>query len=258
MQDVFIYPQATAPALDRERLIKAHLSLADFLVERMACQVPSYMTRDDMHSAAMVGLFEAANRFDPGKGILFKTFAERRIRGAILDEARRMGWFSRSLRDKQSSIADTIDDLENRLGRPPEEPEVAQALGLGLEEYRELLAEVGQLGLVSLQETLDGSGEGRTLLETLEDEGAKNPEQRLQERELTRELAALLKKLTEKEQLVISLYYYEELSQKEIAEVLELSEGRVSQLHSQALIKLKGKLGRRGGAALSGGRSHGR
>jgi len=232
--------------IDRERLIKAHLPMVDFLVERMVCQVPGYMTRDDMASAAMMGLLDAAGRFDPARGILFKTFAERRMRGAIIDEARKMDSFSRTLRDKQGRIADAINDLAGRLGRDPEEQEVAKALGLSLEDYQQQLTEVGHLGVVSLHDTLDNSEDGRTLLETIADTTSKSPLENLEARELTRELAAHLEGLTDKERLVVSLYYYEELSQKEIAEVLSLTEGRVSQLHSQALIKLKGKLSGRG------------
>jgi RNA polymerase sigma factor for flagellar operon FliA len=238
------------PPVNKEQLIKAHLPLVRFLVDRMICQVPSYMTRDEITSSAMMGLVDAANRFDPGKGVLFKTFAERRIRGAILDEARRMDWFSRTLREKQSHLADAIDRLEKKLGRPPEEEEIAAAMEMGVEDYRRLLGEVSHLGCISLQETLDGSEEGRTLIENLKDPKGKNPLEVLEESELARELAQRLDKLSEKERLVVALYYYEELSQKEIAEVMELSEGRVSQLHSQALAKLRVGLTRnKGGGA---------
>ncbi len=244
LDEPFIYPRAPQVEVDREGLIKAHLGNVDFIVDRMICQVPSYMTRDDMSSAAMSGLMDAANRFDPAKGVQFKTFAEQRMRGAILDEARRMGWFSRSLRDKQNRIAEAFSRLETQLGRLPEEEEVARELGLGLDEYQKLLGEVSSLGIVSLNDTIGHDSDGRTLVETIEDTERPNPLQSLESKELTREIAAHLKSLSEKEVLVISLYYYEELTQKEIAEVLELSEGRVSQLHSQALIKLKSKMGR--------------
>lgn len=244
--ETFIYPQPPLVPVDREALIREHLPMVDFIVERMVCQVPSYMTRDDMASAAMVGLMDAAGRFDPGKGVLFKTFSEQRMRGAILDEARKMGWFSRGLRDKQGRVADAFVTLEHRLGRSPEEEEVARELGLSLADYHQLLGEVNHLGLVSLQETLDQEGQGRSLQDTLVDKDAPSALDRLEAKELTREIAGCLKTLTEKETQVIALYYYEELTQKEIAEVLGVTEGRVSQLHSQALAKLKGKLSRRG------------
>jgi len=228
-----------------EQLIRAHLPLVRFLVSRMMSQVPSYLTHDEITSSAMFGLVDAASRFDASKGVLFKTFAEQRIRGAILDEARRMDWFSRTLREKQSRIAEAIDRLEKILGRPPEEEEVARSMGLGLEAYRRLLGEVSHLGCISLQETLDGAEEGLSLLDCLEDPAARNSLETLEQCELAQDLAMRLEKLSKKERLVISLYYYEELSQKEIAEVLGVSEGRVSQLHSQALLKLKVSLNRK-------------
>ena len=233
-----------APADSKEQLIKSHLPLVNFLVKRMITQVPAYLTRDDITSSAMFGLVDAANRFDAGRGVQFKTFAEQRIRGAILDEARRLDWASRTLREKQSRLADAIDHLEKRLGRPPEEEEVAGSMGLSLENYRQMLGEIGHLGCISLQESLDGTEEGRTLMDCLADPAGINPLELIERNELTRELAKRLEKLSEKERQVIALYYYEELNQKEIAEVLDLSEGRVSQLHSQALLKLRTSLTR--------------
>lgn len=228
---------------DRSRLIRDNLYLVDIIVGRMVTQVPSFMNRDDMKSAGMVGLLDASNKFDPSKKILFKTFAEYRIRGAILDEMRKLDWFSRSLRDKQNRIGKTIAELELQLGRDPEDHEVARAMNLSLEDYQSMLGEVSHLGCVSLNETLDHTIEGRSFLETLVDQRSSAlPGKRLEDQELTRKLAEIIGQLSKKEQLVISLYYYEELTQKEIAEILELSEGRVSQLHSQALIKLRNKV----------------
>ena len=237
-----LYTQPLA-ADDKSQMIRDNLYLVDILVSRMVTQVPSFMGRDDMRSAGMLGLIDAANKFDPGKNILFKTFAEHRIRGAILDEMRKLDWFSRSLRDKYNRIGRAISDLECRLGRDPEEYEVAGELEMTLDEYQSTLAQVSHLGCVSLNETLDHSEEGKSFLDALEDPNPfRAPGQRLEAEELTRVIAEVLEYLTEKERQVIALYYYEELTQKEIAEVLELSEGRVSQLHSQALIKLKNKV----------------
>ncbi len=230
---------------ERDRMIRAHMPLVRFHVERMTTQVPSFMTREEMTSAATLGLLDAANRFDPAKGVLFKTFAEQRIRGAILDEARRLDWFSRTLREKQARLSSTLAELEGRLGRSPSEEEMASALGVGLEDYRDLLTEVSHLGWVSIHQTLDQGEEGRSLLDVLADENGRDPLQNIEARELAREMAAHLEGLGEKERLVLTLYYYEELTQKEIAEVLSVTEGRVSQLHSQALLKLRNKLSRR-------------
>lgn len=228
---------------DKSQLIKEHLYLVDILVGRMVTQVPSFMNRDDMQSAGMLGLLDAANKFDPSKNILFKTFAEYRIRGSILDEMRKLDWFSRSLRDKHNKISRTISDLENKLGRDPEEIEIAQEMDMSLEDYQRMLGQVSHLGCVSLNETLDQSDQGRSFIEVLVDKrDASAPGHRLETSELTQLFTDVLATLSEKEKIVVSLYYYEELTQKEISEVLSLSEGRVSQLHSQALIKLKSKI----------------
>jgi len=228
---------------DKSQLIRDHLYLVDILVGRMVSQVPTFMNKDDMKSAGMVGLLDASNKFDASKNILFKTFAEYRIRGSILDEMRKLDWFSRSLRDKQNKIGKTIAYLELELGRDPEDHEVAKAMGMSLDDYRSMLSQVGHLGCVSLNETLDHSSEGRSFLDTLADQRSNNiVGKRIEDQQLTRNIAEILAQLSEKERLVISLYYYEEMTQKEISEILDLSEGRVSQLHSQALIKLKTKV----------------
>ncbi|MCL2789965.1 MAG: FliA/WhiG family RNA polymerase sigma factor [Desulfobulbus sp.] len=230
------------PLDDRSQLIRKHMPLVELVVQRMTPQVPSFMTKEDMISAAMVGLIEAANKFDDAKGVKFKTFAEYRIRGAILDEMRKLDWFSRSMRDKQNQLTQTMLRLERRLGRSPEEDEMAAEMSMSLDDYRNLLSEVSHLGCVSLHETLDHTEDGRSFLDNLEDIGGPAPSELIEKQEMTRLLAELLEELSEKERLVIALYYYEELTQKEIAEVLGVSEGRVSQLHSQSLLKLRVKL----------------
>jgi RNA polymerase sigma factor FliA len=240
-------------AAEREKMIEAHLSLVDFLVDRMMTQVPVFVSRDDIRSAALMGLLDAANRYDPRRGVLFKTFAERRIRGAVFDEVRRMDWFSRLLREKQSLLNKATDDLSKQLGRAPEAAELAEKLEMELEEFHELQLQVSQLGFVSLHESLDDDGDNsRMFIDNLEDTAQTSVQERMEAGELTKELAGYLEQLSEKERLVIALLYYEELSQKEIAEVLDLTEGRISQLHSQALAKLKVKMKRSINALRSG------
>jgi len=237
-----LYPQPMTPD-NKSRLIRENIELVDILVGRLVTQVPSFMSRDDMKSAGMLGLIDAANKFDAAKKILFKTFAEHRIRGAIFDEMRKLDWFSRSLRDKYTKISRTISYLENRLGRDPEDQEVADELEIDLGEYHAQLAQVSHLGCVSLNETLDRSDDGATFLDSLESTNPfDTPGHRLEAEELAMVISEVLQFLNEKERLVISLLYYEELTNKEIAEAMNLSEGRVSQLHSQALIKLKNKV----------------
>lgn len=234
--------QAHQQNVDKSKLIRDHLELVDILVGRMVTQVPSFMNRDDMKSAGMMGLIDAANKFDSSKNILFKTFAEYRIRGAIFDEMRKLDWFSRTLRDKHNRVSRTMSMLENKLGHTPNEEEMASAMDMGLEEYQDLLGQVSHLGCVSLNEALDQSGEGQKFIDALADKSEQSsPANIFENSELTLILAEILENLPEKERLVISLYYYEELTQKEIAEVIGVSEGRISQLHSQALINLKNK-----------------
>ncbi len=240
------YPPVGKYNDDKTKLIKDHLYLVDIMVGRMVTQVPSFMNRDDMQSAGMLGLLDASNKFDPSKNILFKTFAEYRIRGSILDEMRKLDWFSRSLRDKHNRISRAISDLENKLGRDPEEYEIAHELDMSLDDYHRMLSQVSHLGCVSLNETLDQSDQGRSFLDALEDQrDSASPGSRMENEQMTKVFAEILDTLNEKEKIVISLYYYEELTQKEISDVMSLSEGRVSQLHSQALIKLKSKLANR-------------
>ncbi|HHL34043.1 MAG TPA: FliA/WhiG family RNA polymerase sigma factor [Desulfobulbaceae bacterium] len=230
------------PLDDRSQLIREHMSLVDIVVQRMVPQVPSFMTKDDMTSAAMEGLIDAANKYDPTKGAKFKTFAEYRIRGAIFDEMRKLDWFSRSLREKHSQLSQTMLKLERKLGRSPDEEEMAEAMDMSLDQYHETLAKVSHLGCVSLNETLDHSEEGRSFLDNLAQDGGPTPLDLIESQEMTALMADVLEELSKKEKLVIALYYYEELTQKEIAEVIGVTEGRVSQLHSQALIKLRVKL----------------
>ncbi|MFO7718731.1 MAG: FliA/WhiG family RNA polymerase sigma factor [Thermodesulfobacteriota bacterium] len=228
----------------RTQLIREHMNMVSYWVERMSTQVPAFMSRDEIKSAAMEGLINAANRFDPSQGVLFKTFAEHRIRGAIYDEVRRLDWFSRSMRDKHQRLAETIRSLEVSLDRAPEEAEVAAALELDLSGYHKMLSEVSHLGCMSLQEVLGESESGQNFLDVLEDTDGVPPEEAIEQAELTREVAGMLHQLSEKEQQVVALLYHEGLSQKEIAEVLSLTEGRISQIHSQALAKLRAKMER--------------
>jgi RNA polymerase sigma factor for flagellar operon FliA len=218
------------------------MPLVDIIVQRMVPQVPSFMSRDDMISAAMEGLFDAAKKYDPTKGAKFKTFAEYRIRGAIFDEMRKLDWFSRSLRTKYNQLTRTMLDLERKFGRSPDEDEMAEAMDMNIDQYHDLLTKVSHLGCVSLNETLDHSDEGKNFLDSLEDRGGPTPLELIENQELTVIIADILEKISKKERMVIALYYYEELTQREIAEVIGVTEGRVSQLHSQALLKIKSKM----------------
>jgi len=236
----------TTPYDQRDGLIESHLDFVNFIVHRMRPRIPDFISLDELRSAAMFGLMDAAGRFDPAKGVLFKTYAETRIRGAVFDEIRKLDWFSRSLREKQIRVVKEIQRLEQKLERAPTEEEIADALDLKLDDYHKLLGEIGHLGIVSLHELLDTNAGGESFMDQLPDTEEKDPEEACGTNELIRQLAGELDKLSEKERLVVTLFYHEEFTQKEIAGILNLTEGRISQLHSQALIKLKAGMQRAG------------
>jgi len=231
--------------LSRDELVVTHLPLVKFIVDRIASSLPPHLDRDDLRSAAVIGLISAAERFDPSRGVQFKTFAEQRIRGTIMDELRAQDWLTRSLRDKFKKLEREFSHLEQRLGRNPSSDEVALAMGLELKDYFRLLEEIHLLSFVSLDDAWhDEDGAPFGLLDVLEDKGTESPQSQLIARQTVERLAEAIDNLPEKERIVITLYYYEELNLKEIGAVLDLTESRISQLHSQAIIRLRGKMKR--------------
>ena len=231
--------------LTRDELVVSHLPLVKFIVDRIASSLPPHLDRDDLRSAAVIGLISAAERFDPTRGVQFKTFAEQRIRGTIMDELRAQDWLTRSLRDKFKRLEREFSALEQRLGRNPSSDEVALAMGLELKDYFRLLEEIHLLSFVSLDDAWhDEDGAPFGLLDVLEDKGIESPQSQLIARQTVERLAEAIDNLPEKERIVITLYYYEELNLKEIGAVLDLTESRISQLHSQAIIRLRGKMKR--------------
>jgi len=227
----------------RDELIMSHLPLVKFLVGRISAKLPPHLDQQDLLSVAVVGLITAAERFDPGRGILFKTFAEKRIMGSIMDELRAQDWLPRTLREKYKRLEHEFSVLEQKLGRNPSSEEVAAAMGMDLEKYFQLVEEVHSLSFMSLddfQEDDDGGAFG--FLHFLSDNGVENPQNQIMAKQLLHSLGEAIESLPEKERIVITLYYYEELNLKEIGEVLGLTESRISQLHSQAVIRLKVKM----------------
>ena len=231
--------------LSRDELVVTHLPLVKFIVDRIASSLPPHLDRDDLRSAAVIGLISAAERFDPTRGVQFKTFAEQRIRGTIMDELRAQDWLTRSLRDKFKKLEREFSLLEQRLGRNPSSDEVALAMGLELKDYFRLLEDIHLLSFVSLDDAWhDEDGAPFGLLDVLEDKGTESPQSQLIARQTVERLAEAIDSLPEKERIVVTLYYYEELNLKEIGAVLDLTESRISQLHSQAIVRLRGKMKR--------------
>lgn len=228
---------------EREQLIVAHIPLVHYLVGRMMFHLPQHLDQQDLMSAAMIGLINAADRYDPSKGVLFKTFAEQHVRGTILDELRSYDVLSRSMRDKYKRLAKELRTLEHALGRNPTGEEVAGALGMNLDEYYELLEDVHVFTFISLDDSWeDDDGNPLCLADVLCETDAKNPQQQVMMIQLTEALGQAIDTLPEKERLAVTLYYNEDFNLREIGETLGLTESRISQLISQAMVRLRGRL----------------
>jgi RNA polymerase sigma factor for flagellar operon FliA len=226
-----------APALDRERLILDHVPLLKHLAGRMAFDLPSSIDRDDLIGYGMIGLVQAADAWEPGRGLQFSTFAYTKIRGAILDELRRADFLPRGRREKVRDLERVVARLEQEGGLPPAPERIAQELGTTLEEVDEILLSAKSAACASLD--ADGGGELYTLLS---DPSSDDPQGSAEWLELKELLVAAITALPEQEQTVITLYYAEELLLREIAEVLSVTESRVSQIHTRALYRLNCQL----------------
>jgi RNA polymerase sigma factor for flagellar operon FliA len=228
---------------EREEILKRHLPLVRQVVQRLAVRKPPHIDIDDLVSWGIVGLLDAVKKYDPAKEASFATYAQFRIRGAILDHVRSLDWVPRSVRQKASLLERTCLSLENTLGRPATEEEVARALGLGLQDYQDLLSKVGEMCLLSLEDLGFGSGEERiSLRPNGEDEDGSDPLAVLLTQERIDIVADAIGRLPERERMVVTLYYNEELTMKEVGAVLGLTESRVSQIHSQAMLRLRSNL----------------
>lgn len=224
---------------NRDALIRKHAPHVKYIAERFAVRLPAHISVEELISAGTMGLFDALNNFDPAKGVKFKTYATYRIKGAMLDELRRMDWVPRSVRRDTNKIESAINDAWNRYGREPSDAEVAMEMGIDIDSYYKMLQGAQGMRLLSLD---DGGTEGtHSSLERLASD-TPSPLEEYQKKEIKRALADALKTLSKREQMVMSLYYYDELTLKEIAEVLGVTESRVSQIHSKIILSLRSKL----------------
>ncbi len=236
-------PAKPPPFSDREALVHEFLPEIRYHASAMKLRLPPNIETDDLVGSGVVGLLDAADKFDSTRGIKFKTYAEFRIRGAMLDYLREMDWFSRAARQNANRLEGVYARLEGILGRPPEEEEVAAELKITVAELRKQLALFSGLSVLSLDEPLD-DGNGTTAgVHRAIAEAAKN-DARAEEslRDLKEVLAKAIDLLPEREKQLIALYYHEELSMKEIAAIFGLGEPRICQLHAQAVLRLRGKL----------------
>jgi RNA polymerase sigma factor for flagellar operon FliA len=226
-------------AEDREELILKYAPLVKSIAERMAMRLPPHISKEELTSAGIIGLLDALDKFDSEMGIKFQTYAEHRIKGAMLDELRKMDWIPRSVRKDISRIETAIIATQAKLGREPEDFEIAQEMGCDIESYYRMISRAQGVGLLSLDALMpDGSPPAFAK----QSSDRPSPFDELRIAELKGIIAKALLSLSKKEQLVISLYYYDELTLKEIANVLALTESRISQIHSKAIIRLRAKL----------------
>jgi len=226
---------------DKEELILKFAPLIKLIVNRIAIRLPPHVDTEDLVNAGVIGLIDAIEKYDPMRGTSFKTYAEFRIRGAILDELRILDWFPRSIRQKVNRLESTFAELERQLGRAATDEEVAEALNIDLDGFYKILAQASAVSLVSLYDVGREEGEERSLLDCIAS-GEDDPAAALESQEVYEAIGRAIERLPEKEKIVISLYYYDELTMKEIGRVLKLTESRVSQIHTKAILRLRAKL----------------
>ena len=227
--------------LDNSTLIKQYSPLVRRLAHQMIAKLPANVEVDDLIQVGLIGLTDALSRFDADQGVQFETFATQRIRGAMLDELRGGDWMSRGTRRQQREIEVAVHKVEQRLGRAPNETEIATEMGLPLAEYQELLGKVRGTQLVYLEDMSGDDGDDSYLDRHVADDSA-NPVAMLQDHRMREALVAAIKNLPEREQFVMSMYYEHDMNLKEIAAVLKVTESRVCQLHSQSIARLRVKL----------------
>ena len=227
----------------KEQLIIKYISLVKYVAGRMMISLPPSVELGDLESAGVMGLMDAIDRYDPNLGVKFESYAIPRIKGSILDELRKLDWVPRSVRSKARELEKAILELEGDNGRPVTDEEISKKMNLSPDEYLNLLKEVGSTTLISLDESIfNAEGGQASLHEVIEDKDVRSPVEEISRDELKELMIKAIDELPEIERLVVALYYYEELTLYEIGQVLQLSESRISQIHTKTILSLKGKM----------------
>jgi RNA polymerase sigma factor for flagellar operon FliA len=227
--------QETKKDTVRERIIENYLPLVKLVAGRVAISLPQHVDRDDLISSGFFGLLDAIERYDLSRNVKFETYAVTRIRGSILDTIRSQDWLPATVRQKARQYEQILAELENRLGRSATDSETSEALGISVEQLHTLINQLNTSTLVPLEDFLQSETVAGNIT---------NPSQNIEEEEVKNSLMKAIDKLPEKEKMVVTLYYYEELTLKEISLILKLSEARISQLHTKAIFRLRGALSR--------------
>ncbi|HDG97867.1 MAG: FliA/WhiG family RNA polymerase sigma factor [Deltaproteobacteria bacterium] len=231
-------------SIEKEEYVYKYAPLIKTIAGRLAMKLPPHVDQDDLLSAGIMGLLDAIEKFDPDKGVAFKSYAEFRIRGAMLDELRAMDWVPRSVRKNAKMLEEAYEKVENRKMGPASDSEVAKELNMNLESFYKLLEETRGVSIINEEELgeLMSHRHINGLWEMYQDKRASDPVAHVDYLELRKVVAEAIDKLPEKEKLVVSLYYYEELTMKEIGEVMGYTESRISQLHTKAVIRLRNRI----------------
>jgi len=237
------YKKAKSSAI-RDKFIRQYMPLVKYVAGKLAVGLPSSVEYDDLVGFGQFGLLDAIEKFDPDKNVKFKTYAVTRIRGAIFDELRQLDWIPRSVRQKSKEIEDTISDLEAKLGRTASDTEIAKQLGVTEDEYHQTVMKVSGTSVLSVSDVWYSGNDNDHLSigDSIESPSSLNPDVIVEREEIRRVITQAINELPEKEKMVIVLYYHEDLTFKEIGQVLDVSESRISQLHSKANLRLRSKL----------------
>ncbi len=236
---VEVSPPTKEKDVGKEETILKYAPLIKYIANRIAARLPLHIDIRDMINSGVLGLMDALEKFDPEKGVKFETYAEYRIKGAILDNLRAMDWVPRSVRKVATLLENTHSDLEKKFGRPATDEEVAKSMNVDVEKFYKMLNRVSNIPMLSLE--MDAR---TSILDRLVSDSSKTPYEAIDKEELRGVLASSIERLPEKEKKVISLYYFSEITMKEIGKILDLTESRVSQIHTKAVTKLRGKLRR--------------
>ncbi|MBL4937976.1 FliA/WhiG family RNA polymerase sigma factor [Clostridium sp. YIM B02515] len=234
---------ALAKAVDiKEQIVTKYIPLVKYIASRVIIGKSKYIEYEDLVGFGMIGLMDAINKFDESKGMKFSTYASIRIKGSMIDELRKNSPISKGAMDKLNRYNEVIEALQKKLLREPSYEEVARELKMTLEEVGEIESYINYISVASLEDIIFSDDDDMPLMGTIEDEKSPSPEKQLQDKEEVEYLAKALDNINEKDKMVLSLYYYEGLTLKEIGKVLEVSESRVCQLHSRAIMHLRKEL----------------
>jgi RNA polymerase sigma factor for flagellar operon FliA len=245
MQSLWLKFRKTNDQAIRDRLILNYSPLVKYVAGRLGSGLPAHVDEGDLVSYGLLGLIGAIERYDPERDVKFETYAIARIKGAIIDELRAMDWVPRSVRSRAREIERAIGELERKLHRAPTDEEIAKKVGITPAELEDSLTEISRSSIAALDElwTVSSTGGDQiALIDTIEDTDAPDPQSSLSATEMREAIGEAIARLPEREKLVVTLYYYEELTLREIGEVLGVTESRVSQLHTKAILRLKARL----------------